>query len=133
MLVNLVNAVNKLMVQHAVDVTNLQNNIKQLENKITTNKEGEICQKLEKKNENDILNVKAELKSLKSLQQKHSDDIEAVKKTHSEDMKKLQGFLFLFPEKFKFNYFQNYQTKTPIRFILSVQVQVLQHPFVSVK
>ena len=118
------------MFQHAVDVTNLQNNIKQLENKITTNKEGEICKKLEKKNANDILNVKAELKS---LQQKHSDDIEAVKKTHSEDMTKLQGFLFLFPEKFKFNYFQNYQTKTPIRFILSVQVQVLQHPFVSVK
>ena len=124
------NTVNKLMVQHAVDVTNLQNHIKQLENKITTNKEGEISKSLEKKNANDILNVKAELKS---LQQKHSDDIETVKKTHSQDMKKLQGFLFLFPEKFKFNYFQNNQTKTPIRFILSVQVQVLQHPFVSVK
>ena len=105
MLVNLVNAVNKLMAQHAVDVTNLQNHIKQLENKITTNQEGAICKKMEKKNANDILNVKAELKSLKSLQQKHSDDMETVKKTHSEDLKKLQGFLFLFPGKLQIYYF----------------------------
>ena len=102
MLVNLVNAVNKLMVQHAVDVTNLQNNIKQLENKIITNQEGEIIKKLEKK-----------IAELKSLQQKHSDDIERVKKTHSEDMKKLQGFLFLFAEKFKLTYLNNHQTRTP--------------------